>query len=99
MGKYREIREQLPFTKCRRKRISCRSFDEAFESISWALSRAPGEVGVKTGIDGIWAVITMSAGTIPALTVFYTFDDDYVDLWGMICQEVNAGHQSAAGQT
>jgi len=78
--KARTIRESHEFAQ-QKKRIqpNARRLDDQLLSITWALARKP-ELFSKIRRTKLYCVKTDSWPDAPRLRLYYTFDDDLVDL-------------------
>ena len=53
--------------------------DAALLGVTWTLARSP-ESGQKTIAPTVWAMPTNAMLSVPALVIYYSFDDDTVTL-------------------
>ena len=65
-------------------------WDEVFRGVQWGLCRKPHAVGKPTAADGIYAVPTDDWPGVPAVVVYYRFDDSTVTLLSVILAETDA---------
>ena len=76
----RTIRESTRFTRERDElNPNVRRMDEILEGICWIIVRDP-EQGQQTAAEGIRAIPTTHLPGAPALVLYYSWDDTYVDL-------------------
>ena len=78
--KARTIRESPEFVQ-QKQRIEpdARRFDDQLHSVTWALARKP-ELFSKVGRTKLYCIKTDPWPDAPRLRIYYTFDDDSVDL-------------------
>jgi hypothetical protein len=80
MAKHRTVVCDSCFDKSRSKiSQSVERWDEIFRGIEWALCRVP-EKGQATSAPGIYALTTDDWPNVPAMVVYYQFDEDEVTL-------------------
>jgi hypothetical protein len=78
--KARTIRESSGFTQ-QKQRVepNARRLDDQLRSVTWALARKP-ELFPKVGRTKLHCIKTDPWPDAPRLRIYYTFDDDFVDL-------------------
>lgn len=83
--KHRTIVESARF-KSERAAIapSISRWDEVFRAVEWGLAQAPEVAGKATHVDGVFAIPTDDWPDVPAVVVYYRFDESTVTLLSLI---------------
>jgi len=80
---FREIIEQQQFKEDKRKlRHSAKRLDEILDGVTWTLTRLP-ECYPNIPETDVYLAKTDAFSDVPALYVWFTFDENYVYLEGI----------------